>query len=1017
MRRAGLLRACWVLCLAGWLAGPAWAGHAGEPPRFDTVAVDKIPREVVAALAQDSQGLLWVATGDGLARFDGLRLQPQELTEARSPAERNLGWVRALLAGRDGRVWVGTETRGLAVWDPQDESLRLVEPSARLRPTLMALAEDRDGSIWAGGQDGGLARYDRSGRQAPQVWRASGRPGSLPDDRIKALLVDRDDTLWIGTWAGLVRRRGEVFETVLPELADQQVQALWQAHDGALWIGTGQGGLVRLDSAGRSLILPPSPAGAVTALAEPQPGQLWVARERGIELRDASDGSLQQWLRYRPLHPEGLASDAVKAVLTDAQGVVWVAGLGVGLQRHDPKPTAFRVFGAEPDPASPLANPSVQALLARRDGRIWAATDANEIAELDTHLAVVGRGPRLGQRADALLETADGHLWAGLPRAVQELDAAGRPLRRLTHGGGYTRRLFASGDQRLWVAAADGLWCLERGAAQLRRVMRIDGQSLGGEVNALAETPDGTLWVASSLGLWRVEPGGSALAPVASPPDEGLGNAVVIGLLVDRQGRLWLDTAVSGLHRLREWRDGLARFDRIGERHGVTGRPFGANLLEDAQGRIWSQMQVYDPRSDRLSLLGASDGVRIGMPWFFSYAKTADGRLLFGGTRGIVEVRPEAWSPEQLQPRLRIVGIHVDGRRQPVRPALQGLLLPPGTQRVLVDIGLLGVIDAGSLRYQYRIDGLDVDWQTSIPGQGQLSLLQLAPGDYRLRLRASPEAAELVLPLRMLPAWWQTGWAWLAAAVLLAATFAGLLGWRTRHLLGRQRELEMRVRERTRALEEASLTDPLTGLRNRRFLLERIVADCAAAERRHRTAMAQRAAPQEADLIFFLVDLDHFKRLNDAFGHAAGDAVLREMRERLAAVFRQGDHLVRWGGEEFLVVARDTSRAHAAELAERLRELVAARPFTGPEGERLVVTCSVGYACFPLCPQAPQAFDWQAHVAAADALLYAAKHAGRNAWRGLERADTTDLEGLRQTLAQPAERWLEAPGLLLRGSA
>jgi hypothetical protein len=94
-----------------------------------------------------------------------------------------------------------------------------------------------------------------------------------------------------------------------------------------------------------------------------------------------------------------------------------------------------------------------------------------------------------------------------------------------------------------------------------------------------------------------------------------------------------------------------------------------------------------------------------------------------------------------------------------------------------------------------------------------------------------------------------------------------------------------------------------------------------------------------------------------------------------------------------------------------------ARPFSGPEGERLAVTCSVGYACFPLCPQAPQAFDWQAHVAAADALLYAAKHAGRNAWRGLERADIDDLDSLRQTLAQPAEQWAGTSGLLLRGSA
>src|SRR5690606_34565722 len=122
------------------------------------------------------------------------------------------------------------------------------------------------------------------------------------------------------------------------------------------------------------------------------------------------------------------------------------------------------------------------------------------------------------------------------------------------------------------------------------------------------------------------------------------------------------------------------------------------------------------------------------------------------------------------------------------------------------------------------------------------------------------------------------------------------------------------LREKSRALEEASLTDPLTGLRNRRYFASHIEADVADSLARYDAS----GDPEQADLLFFMVDIDHFKQVNDNYGHGAGDAVLLQVAQRLSDCFRDTDHLVRWGGEEFLVVARNTERRHAAELAERV---------------------------------------------------------------------------------------------------
>jgi two-component system sensor histidine kinase ChiS len=208
-----------------------------------------------------------------------------------------------------------------------------------------------------------------------------------------------------------------------------------------------------------------------------------------------------------------------------------------------------------------------------------------------------------------------------------------------------------------------------------------------------------------------------------------------------------------------------------------------------------------------------------------------------------------------------------------------------------------------------------------------------------------------------------------------------------------------RLEAALRDLAEASITDPLTGLRNRRYLVQRIEDD-AAVERRHAEQPVQ-------DLIFFMMDIDHFKRVNDVHGHAAGDSVLQGVSARLKEVFSQDDHLIRWGGEEFLVVARTGSRAVAETLAERARARVADEAFVLDDGTSLPVTCSLGFACLPFFEAQPGVLSWQDVVRVADLGLYAAKQAGRNGWVGVvagEREPSSEMVGRIRTEPHEAER-------------
>jgi diguanylate cyclase (GGDEF)-like protein len=162
-------------------------------------------------------------------------------------------------------------------------------------------------------------------------------------------------------------------------------------------------------------------------------------------------------------------------------------------------------------------------------------------------------------------------------------------------------------------------------------------------------------------------------------------------------------------------------------------------------------------------------------------------------------------------------------------------------------------------------------------------------------------------------------------------------------------------------LYDASVRDSLTGTYNREHFDERLKVELAFA-RRHGT---------QVSLLMF--DLDHFKRVNDTYGHPAGDAVLINIAEKVSAGLRTEDVFARYGGEEFAVILRGIDLADAERVGERLRERIAATPAL-PAGLKISVTISVGCAAIAELPEPTCA----ALLGMADRRLYAAKRAGRN---------------------------------------
>lgn len=804
---------------------------------------DSIPDNNVTALAQDHAGFLWIGTPNGLIRFDGYRYT-RYLRDPQDPHSLGGVFIRALLVAADGRLWIGTDADGVSVLDPASGRFLNLrhdpqDPGSLAHDQVRALAQSADGSIWLGTR-AGLQRWEAS------AGRFQGQPalGGGGDQRVYALAADAAGQLWIGAWSGVhVRRADGRVEQVPGALAGRLIMSLLPLADGQVAVGTAEIGSHLVDPVSlQSRTIPaaleqmPTATEALAlAMVQPRADELWLGAFGGIAVLDPRDGRLLRRIRPDPAVRTSLAHAQVRCFLLDRAGQVWIGGYSGGLQRHDPRSDAIRVLHASPGRAGALSSPSISSILELPEGLLWLGTRENGIDLLDPVRGVIG-----GHRARpdlpgalgngmviSLARTVDGSIYAGTLAGMYRHDPlSGRftPIGRADGLSGTTvRTLLADPGGDLWIGSNTGLARWRPAQRRIEEIPSSAGGLLAADVNALALEPGGRLWVGSAGGLYRLDAGASALAPVhAADAGEAIDPAheSVVGLLLDRAGGLWVDTS-EGLLRMRELAGGRARFDAISLRHGIGGQPFGANLLEDAQGRIWTQKYVYDPAADEVYELTRADGLDIGTAWFRSHARLRDGRLLFGGSEGLAIVEPARFERWRHRPPLAIAELRVDG--QPLLPGAwrTGLTLPAGARGFSVEFAALDYSAPRRNRYAYRLEGFDPDWIATDASRRVAAYSNLWPGAYRLLVRGSNRNGDfseppLALAVTVQPRYWQTSW----FALLLLAS-AGAIGWlawqrHLRRVRRHERELEAMVGARTQELSEAkeAAEDMLARLRD-----------------------------------------------------------------------------------------------------------------------------------------------------------------------------------------------------------
>lgn len=928
-----------------------------------------LPENSVHSLAQTSNGYVWMGTEEGLTRFDGVRFVTY--TFHNSPGLAS-DFIQSLAAARDGSLWVGTNS-GLSHFEQGPPGpgrfATLTRKDGLTGDNILSLCEDRDGALWVV-TDGGLNRIAHG---KVENWTQG---HGLPEATVNAVAMDAGGTVWVGTTKGLSRFEEGRFVTLTQRdgLPGDDITALAAARDGSLWVSTSQNGVAQIR--GSRIIEPPVrlPWKDINALLVDRDGGLWMSFDR--------HGIGRLYRNHLDMYgkAQGLPSNLCSgALLLDHEGSVWVGLLDAGVvQLRDGK---FTLFGK----AEGLSSNYIGELTQAPDGSMYIGADNFGVDRLypDGRVQVLNQRDGLPDQAVySLLVARDGALWIGYQRGTLARMANGRVsvYRDPRAADASMDSLYQDRDGRIWVGYNP------KGFAYLQ-----DGHfhhvTTTGTIRCIAQSRDGALWLAEDGGgVLRYFHGNLTRYGIA----DGLPNNHAMYVHPDADGGVWVGLANGGLSRIRN-----GRIVTWTPAQGLPDTTIGS-ILQDNAGDFWmggddgifriarAELSTAAGRPRAMihpTIFGVADGLGISETLFGSMPcawKARDGRLWFATIDGAAVVDPAHLPINRIVPPVLIQRVAVNSRMAPLK---DGVKLGPSPATLEVFFTAPSFVAPQLVRFRYRLYGFDSDWQLADGRSARYT--NLPAGRYRFAVQAenadgiwNNAGASFSFVLR--PRLAETPLAYLIYALAGLLMAWGVIALRTRSLVRRQRELTRMVAERTSQLESEKTAleaarrelhvrathDSLTGLFNRAAILEHLQREITRAKR------------DGEPLGVILIDLDHFKSVNDSYGHLCGDDILRETAARLLAAVRGYDVVGRYGGEEFLILFPGWDFLVAAGRVEELLDAVRARPFRIEREEtELGVTCSAGVAVYRPHADAP---DMREILRRADTALYVAKNSGRN---------------------------------------
>ncbi|RYY04199.1 MAG: diguanylate cyclase [Gammaproteobacteria bacterium] len=1024
--------------------GFMWLGGRNALLRYDgyeflTVNVAKNPKDPaqvtsvnqVIKLFEDSRHDLWVGTRSGLYKYDSARELLVPIQNAQGEQLFNEA-AYAISESPTGELLVSSGYHGISVFNTKTFAITQIKhedgDSQSLPSNAVSDLLVDEGYVWAS-TDVGVVRIDWATKSQTFFIPNPAKIDSTADNGIRNIDIDHHGHIWASSDNGIYRI-DPVSGVILhyqndpknpTSLANNISRQIYVDKKGWVWIGSDGGGISLYDEPNDCFIRFSHQDGpgylssnSVRSFYEDNIGDFWIGTyPSGVNVYDHSTAAITVYKKERNLE-QGLLDNNVEAIEEDKDGNLWI-GAG-GITRFNPKNNTFKHYQHTDGPDSKVTATTILNGLIDSDGEIRFGTWAHGITvynaqkdifeEIPVDSTQTKRGEKNGTKFN------DRMVWSIYEDKQKDLWIT-------THSNGLTKFDKKTGIYTFYPPDAN------------------DPQAISTAVTWISfEDSKGRFWVGTANGLNLMDRDKGTFKqylPKANDP-RSLANGSVLSIYEDKKGRLWFGTD-AGLHLYHPETDDFTVYD---VKDGFANQGIRA-ITEDWKGNLWlgtnNGVVMFNPDSSTVRNYTRYNGELIGGIATGATLTTRTGDIVFGARSGLYIFNANKLVVNEKVPPVVLTDFRIFTQKIPIGGADNILVKTINqTEKVTLDytksmisfsFAALNYRDPDKNKYAYKLEGFDDDWR-EVANQRTALYTNLPAGNYKFRVKASNNDGVWntqghTIELTILPPPWKTWWAYCMYTLIGIGLLLFFVYTQHRQVLIERktsRELEIKVAERTTELqtkneelgeayaqlEAISLSDPLTGLSNRRYLQKIMPMDIAKVYREYDPNFAKLSGKSASpDLTFFILDVDYFKSVNDVHGHTAGDHLLVQLSELLMKICRESDCVVRWGGEEFLIVSRFASREEAPLMAERIRKSIERHDFLLPDGSILKKTCSIGFACFPFLPEHPMELSWEQVIDVADNALYGAKKSGRNRSVGFAANANTHHKMLHQRISRNPE--------------
>lgn len=1033
----------WLLALV-----PLFVFAFADNFRFQKISPENgLSQQTVLAIYQDSKGYMWFGTQEGLNKYDGVTFTTY-MPIFNDKTSISSAWVESISEDANGNIWVGTNN-GVNVLDPETNTFTRYHSNNANSINddgILFIHRANNGAMWLATRKG-LNRYDPingSFRHHNFIDDEESKSTS-----INALSEDITGALWLGTnRQGLMRfdPSTEQISLAVKEffVNDKKLRVsivdLFLDEEQVLWIATFRQGVFKLD-----LKLPKTDAiensikkveevdsNSVTEIYADATGTLWLGTSRGIYYKKKDSSTFSKYFSQSS-ESEGLAETAVYQFYSDTSGVFWV-GTFNGLYKWNTRTTQFEYYHANDTASKALSSNAISVLEEDEFKNIYVAS-VGGVDVVDLESQTVNPLPMQTESSPGLLDTRvmsmefvdSEDLWLGyMANGLSRYNPKNNTYKHYAASREDPTSLPSNAISAIVTTPSNEVWVGTYGGGLARynketddftnyRHDSTDVSSLSSDkILSIYASSDGNLWIGTwNEGINVFVPSSGTAFRIANKENDprSLASNKITAVHEDSERNIWIGTHGGGLNILTaENRDrGNIEFQKIDTQSGMPSNVV-YGITEDNNGFLWLStnkgLVKLHKESKQITIYRYSQGIQGDEFHSGAYFKDSNGYMYFGGIGGLTRFHPEKIKANLNPPKVDFTHFQRLDKFYDIATVKNedgAVEIFHKDYLVSFEFAALDFVAPKNNQYMYKLEGFDKDWIRA-RGTQRATYTNLPSGTFTLRVRASnndgvwnEQGASLEVVVH--PAPWFSWWAYGIYSIL-----ALIVSWYAYVLYRRKAETSEHFRlqlleqvdirtaelkEANEQLRQASITDQLTGLFNRRYLAEVITELTEDISRRFGQAIIDNDMDAESGprLMALMFDLDGFKAINDNFGHEAGDQVIMQVASILQTECRDKDIVIRWGGDEYMVVAEVTDVAEAVSLAERIRVSISQHSFEVGLPNKFNLSSSLGFALYPFNHFSPHSVTWDQVNLLADHALYKSKEAGRNTWSGIVQSD------------------------------